>query len=84
MTHEVSLVNRVLSDQAADALRERALSLPSVTLSPLALSDAQMIAVGGLSPLEGFMIRADYDEETRVNLCGTQVLVETEQRAKAS
>ena len=60
MPTEVSLVNQVLDPEAADALRERAPSLPGVKLSPLALSDAQMIAVGGFSPLEGFLGEADY------------------------
>ena len=65
MPSEVSLVNRVLDLEAAGALRERAPLLPGVRLTPPALSDAQMIAVGGFSPLEGFMGQADYNAVVR-------------------
>ena len=61
MLSEVSLVDQILSPKAAGDLRQRAPSLPRVELSPLALSDAQMIAIGGFSPLEGFMGSADYN-----------------------
>ena len=61
MTQSEPLVHQLLSAEEADALASRAPSLPSVALSPMALSDAQMIAVGGFSPLRGFMAKADYD-----------------------
>ncbi len=55
------LVDRTLSgDEAADA-RARADALPRVPLSPVALSDLYLIAVGGFSPLTGFMGSGDYE-----------------------
>ena len=73
MTPAVPLVNRVLDTEAASALRERATSLVEVTLTPMALSDAQMIAVGGFSPLEGFMGKEDYTSTVqRMHLSGGQ------------
>ena len=56
-----SLVNRVLDGAAADEARRRAGSLPQVRISSLTLSDLYLIAVGGFSPLTGFMGKADYE-----------------------
>jgi sulfate adenylyltransferase len=50
-----TLVDRVVSPSEADELRATASGLPSVQISPWTLSDLYLIAVGGLSPLEGFM-----------------------------
>src|SRR2546427_254362 len=44
----------------AGALCERAAGLPVVRLSARSLSDLELLAMGGYSPLEGFMTRADY------------------------
>ena len=44
----------------ADALRDRATSLPTLRLSARTLSDLELLAVGGYSPLDGFMTEADY------------------------
>ena len=55
-----TLVNRVPSAEEARGLREEAAGLPAIRLSSWALSDLYLIAVGGLSPLEGFMTRDDY------------------------
>ena len=56
-----SLVNRVLDGAAADEARRRAGSLPQVRISSQTLSDLYLIAVGGFSPLIGFMGKADYE-----------------------
>jgi sulfate adenylyltransferase len=58
--HGGLLVNRVASSQEASAIRSRHQGLPSVRLSDRQLSDLEMIAIGGFSPLEGFMGSADY------------------------
>ena len=56
-----SLVNRVLEGSAGDEARRRADSLPQVRVSSHTLSDLYLLAVGGFSPLTGFMGRADYE-----------------------
>jgi sulfate adenylyltransferase len=44
----------------ADTLRDRAAGLPLVRLNARTLSDLELLAVGGYSPLDGFMTLADY------------------------
>ncbi len=44
----------------ADALRERSRGLKTLRLSARSLSDLELLAIGGYSPLDGFMTRADY------------------------
>lgn len=56
-----TLIDRTLNDADAKALRERAASLPRIDITSHTLSDLYLIAVGGYSPLEGFMSRADYE-----------------------
>lgn len=59
--HGGVLINRVLSgDARVDAL-ERARTLEKIILSEINLADLEMIAGGGLSPLTGYMERADYE-----------------------
>jgi sulfate adenylyltransferase len=58
--HGGTLVNRIASSQEAAALRARVNGLPRVQLSDRQLSDLEMIAIGGFSPLDGFMGSADY------------------------
>jgi sulfate adenylyltransferase len=58
--HGGKLVNRVASTQEADAIRSRLSGLAGVRLSDRQLSDLEMIAIGGFSPLDGFMGSADY------------------------
>ncbi len=59
--HGGVLINRVLSGAALDAARARAAKLTPVRLTPVAESDLEMIAIGALSPLTGFMAKADYE-----------------------
>ncbi len=51
-------------NQATEAelveLRERALSLPQITVGSRQLADLEMLANGAYSPLSGFMTRKDY------------------------
>jgi sulfate adenylyltransferase len=55
------LVDRVANQGEASSLRSEAARLPRIEISPWTLSDLYLIAVGGLSPLEGFMDRAAYE-----------------------
>ena len=67
--HGGLLVERMVSGDAAAALRAEAESLPSVQLSAREQSDLDLIGFGALSPLTGFMGRPDYQrvlEEMRL------------------
>jgi len=66
-----TLVERTLAGAAAAEVRADAASLPIVQLTPWSLSDLFLIAVGGLSPLDGFMGEADYEAVVeRMSLAG--------------
>ncbi|HZG40451.1 MAG TPA: sulfate adenylyltransferase [Nodosilinea sp.] len=59
--HGGTLVDRLATpDQNAQFL-DSADNLPRVSLDERAFSDLVMIAIGGFSPLNGFMKKADYD-----------------------
>ncbi len=58
--HGGPLGDLLASGAEVDALRERASSLPILRLSARSLSDLELLAVGGYSPLDGFMTEADY------------------------
>jgi sulfate adenylyltransferase len=59
--HGGKLVNRIVEGKERDELLAKAATLPALELDAWALSDVEMIAIGGFSPLEGFMGRADYE-----------------------
>jgi sulfate adenylyltransferase len=58
--HGGVLVDRFVSDDEADALRERAQGLPALTLDGRETADLELIATGAASPLEGFLGADDY------------------------
>jgi sulfate adenylyltransferase len=58
--HGGRLVDRVVADQEASALIERAARLPALVLDARERTDVELIAVGASSPIEGFLGRADY------------------------
>jgi sulfate adenylyltransferase len=58
--HGGTLVNRILSPEAAKAASAEAKALPAVTLSPREAFDLEMMAIGAFSPLTGFMGEADF------------------------
>jgi sulfate adenylyltransferase len=59
--HGGPLINRIATSDKKALFLEKGESLPRVTLDERAFSDLVMIAIGGFSPLEGFMAKADYD-----------------------
>ncbi|MDO8616690.1 MAG: sulfate adenylyltransferase [Dehalococcoidia bacterium] len=58
--HGGRLVDLLVTGAAAGALRETAQALPKIALTSRDLSDLELLTVGGYSPLQGFMTRADY------------------------
>src|SRR3712207_5583611 len=59
--HGGHLVDRRAPDESRKELVREALELPRLHLDARTLSDLQMIASGVFSPLEGFMLREDYE-----------------------
>ena len=59
--HGGYLVDRRAPEEGRHELAREALGLPRVHLDARTLSDLQMIASGVFSPLEGFMLREDYE-----------------------
>lgn len=59
--HGGQLVNRMLRGEMRQAVRERAEKLFKLDLSPMNLSDVELIAHGAMSPLTGFMRQVDYE-----------------------
>ncbi|MBF2050820.1 MAG: sulfate adenylyltransferase [Elainella sp. C42_A2020_010] len=59
--HGGMLISRICSPEQKAHFLDQANHLPRVTLDERALSDLQLIAIGGFSPLTGFMAKADYD-----------------------
>jgi sulfate adenylyltransferase len=59
--HGGQLVNRIATHNQRQEFLEKADFLPTVQLDKRAISDLEMIAIGALSPLTGFMEQADYE-----------------------
>jgi sulfate adenylyltransferase len=55
-----TLVDRTLPPDEAAALREAAAGFPAIHVTDRILSDLYLLAVGGLSPLDGFMDSEEY------------------------
>ena len=67
--HGGTLINRELTGSEREAALQQAASLQSLTVSAWAVSDLELIGIGGFSPLTGFMGQADYQsviENTRL------------------
>ncbi|NES01538.1 MAG: sulfate adenylyltransferase [Okeania sp. SIO2F4] len=59
--HGGHLINRIATPAERQEFMEKAESLPRIQLDKRALSDLEMIAIGGFSPLNGFMEADDYE-----------------------
>jgi sulfate adenylyltransferase len=59
--HGGELRNMMVSEERAAVLKEIASKLPDITLEDSHMCDLELIATGAFSPLEGFMVRADYE-----------------------
>lgn len=59
--HGGTLINRELKGKEREEALEQAKSLQTVPLTAWALSDLELIGIGGFSPLTGFMGQADYE-----------------------
>ncbi|OHB49282.1 MAG: sulfate adenylyltransferase [Planctomycetes bacterium GWF2_39_10] len=61
--HGGKLVNRIVSMEDREILQDKAAhyDMKKIQLNSREMSDLDMIAVGAMSPLEGFMCKADYD-----------------------
>jgi len=59
--HGGHLINRIASPTEKKEFLDKADHLPAVQLDDRAVSDLVMIAIGGFSPLNGFMEQADYE-----------------------
>ena len=59
--HGGKLINRMVEGEKKENLVERAQSLPKLALNERELADLEMLAVGAMSPHEGFMTKETYD-----------------------
>lgn len=55
------LVNLLVSEERAQVLKEIAVNLPDIALNDRQLCDLELLATGGFSPLDRFMVRSDYE-----------------------
>ena len=60
--HGGTLINRFVSQDKQSAIRAQAAALPQIVLNERQISDLELIAIGAVSPLTGFMGKADYDK----------------------
>ena len=58
--HGGQLIDRIASEAQKQEFLAKADSLPRLQIDKRAVSDLEMIAIGGFSPLDGFMGEADY------------------------
>ena len=61
LPHGGKLSNRLATLEQREAFLPMADQLPRVMLSPRGVSDLVMLAIGGFSPLKGFMEQKDYE-----------------------
>ncbi|WOB43921.1 sulfate adenylyltransferase [Thermoleptolyngbya oregonensis NK1-22] len=59
--HGGRLVNRIATSDQKQEFLEKASYLSRITINDRSRSDLEMIAIGGFSPLTGFMEKHDYD-----------------------
>jgi sulfate adenylyltransferase len=62
LPHGGQLINRIVTSAERDEFLDQKEHLPRVRLDDRAASDLVMIAIGGFSPLNGFMEQNDYEK----------------------
>lgn len=62
-SHGGKLINRIATETDKENLKEKIISckIKSISLNKRQISDLEMIAIGGFSPLEGFLSKSDYE-----------------------
>lgn len=55
------LINLITNKERADLLKEISLNLSDISLNDHQLCDIELLASGVFSPLDGFMVRSDYE-----------------------
>lgn len=63
--HGGVLINRIARDSERESLVMKAAGLQVLMLTDWSVSDLELIAIGALSPLKGFMVRDDYERVVR-------------------
>jgi sulfate adenylyltransferase len=66
--HGGTLIDRIVQGAEAAEVRRRGADLPAVQLSARQVNDLELIAIGTLSPLKGFMGQADYEHVVDMHL----------------
>lgn len=61
LPHGGQLRNLLVDSKRAGMLKEVATNLPDITLEDHHLCDFELIATGAFSPMDGFMVRSDYE-----------------------
>lgn len=59
--HGGKLIDLTVTPDHAEELRMESAGLPFTRLSPREYNDLEMLAIGAFSPLDGFMVRRDYE-----------------------
>src|SRR5580765_3771214 len=72
--HGGTLVNRLVTGAEADDVLARARTLPKIAFDARTASDAELIATGALSPLDGFLGEDDYFSVVRRRRLASGVL----------
>jgi len=58
--HGGMLVNRIVEGNEKERLKSKIGGMAKIKLNPREVSDLEMISIGAFSPLEGFMVKEDY------------------------
>ena len=64
--HGGRLINRIVKEEERESLIEKAFNLKEIHLGRREVSDLEMIAIGAFSPLEGFLVRKEYENVLEV------------------
>ncbi len=59
--HGGELVDLIVDEKRSQILKDIAVNLPDITLNDRQLCDVELLTCGAFSPLEGFMVRSDYE-----------------------